>query len=209
MESGATCAGDDEMIASRSFQRFYAIFGWRPLALLGIVILIFALVMDSLYSEYDELEQQIAGQEKKLRNMKAKIGQQKQLETALKEKQEKLLELSAKGFVAPTPEAAGGMLVGEMQNQVNGVRGKDFAGTPQAPDLSNGLALIRADVQFGALTQQFVALLDGLANSARVMRINSLEVSVPDTSMPNGLTVKAVVQGYAPAPQTPPKPAGK
>jgi len=188
------------MMITRAYQRFFAIFGWQPLGVLLAILLVFTLVMDNLYGEYTELDQEIAGLEKKHRLMKAKIGQQKQLEAALKEKQEKLADIQSRGFFSPKPEGAVDLLIAEMQNQVNSVHGKAYLGTPQEPLVSNGFAVIRAEVQFNVLTQQLVALLDNLPNSPRAIRANSLEITVPDPAQPAELIVKAVVQGVAPIP---------
>ncbi len=197
------------MTISRAYQRFYAIFGWQPLGVLLGILLVFVLVMDGLYSDYSELDDQLAGLEKKQRTMKAKIGQQKQLETALKDKQEKLAELNQRGFLAPNPDGAANLLNGELQNQVNGIRGKGYLGTPQAVDMSNGLAVIRVDAQFTALTQQLVGLLENLPYSPRAIRVNTLEIVTPDPAQPTELIVKAGVQGFAPLPQAADKQARK
>lgn len=188
------------MTLSRAYQRFYAIFGWQPVGVLLAILLVFALVMDNLYGEYAELDQEIGGFEKKLRTMKTKIGQQKQLEASLKEKQEKLGGMQVRGFTVPNPEGAANLLIAEMQGQVNGVRGSGFLGTPQAPVMSNGLAVIQAEVQFTALTQQLVALLDNLPNLPRSIRVNALEIAVTNPAQPSEVAVKIVVQGFSPPP---------
>lgn len=198
MEGGVARGAPDKMMISRAYQRFYAIFGWQPLGVLLAILLVFALVMDNLYGEYAELDQEITGLEKKLRTMKAKIGQQKQLEAALKEKQEKLAEMQGRGFGAPNPDGAANLLIGEMQTQVAAVRGAGYLGTPQPPVIANGLAVVRADVQFTALTQQLVALLDNLPNAPQSIRVNTLEIGVADPAQPSTLTVRAVVQGFSP-----------
>jgi hypothetical protein len=90
----------------RATGRFVALYGWQPLGVLCVGVLLFALAMDQLGVEYDELTERMTALEKKSRDMTRKTGQQKQWEATLKEKRERLAREKC-GFPAATAEQAG------------------------------------------------------------------------------------------------------
>lgn len=189
------------MNIERMTSRLLAIYGWQPLGVLCAVLLLFVLSADYFYAEYASATEDIAALEKKSREMKRKVGQQKQLEAALKEKQALLAQQREKGFAAPTPESAGPMLVSEIQSLATASQAKFESGNALPPHVEDGLALLQAEVRLAAQTRQLVALLEKAANSPKTVRIMTLKVSVQDPAQPSMLAVQMIARGFYAEPQ--------
>lgn len=189
------------MNVKRMAGRFLAIYGWQPLGVLCVVLLLFVLAADYFYTEYENVSENIAALEKKSREMKRKTGQQKQLEATLKEKQEQLAQQRGKGFSATTPELAGALLLAEIQNLAAAPQITLEAGNALPPRLEEEFALLQAEGGFSARTRQLVALLEGMAHSPKILRVDTLKVVVQDPEQPNMLSVKLAVRGFYATPQ--------
>ncbi|MHB9117871.1 MAG: hypothetical protein ACYC2R_06325 [Burkholderiales bacterium] len=183
-------------LMERAGQRFLAIFGWQPLGIVLAVFLVFALVADHFMTDYWTLSDQAAALEKKARDMKRKAGMQKMLEASLKEKQSLLDKQQARGFSAATSDLAGPLFLTEAQNLVQAARAQPKGGTvlPSRPE--NGLVVLQVEDSFEALTQQFVGVLEGIANSAKGMKILNLKVSVQTPETPALLTGAMTLQSF-------------
>lgn len=183
-------------LMERAGQRFLAIFGWQPLGIVLAVFLVFALVADHFMTDYWTLSDQAAALEKKARDMKRKAGMQKMLEASLKEKQSLLDKQQARGFSAATSDLAGPLFLTEAQNRVQAARAQAKGGTvlPSRPE--NGLVVLQVEDSFEALTQQFVGVLEGIANSAKGMKILNLKVSVQTPETPALLTGAMTLQSF-------------
>ena len=196
------------MKIERAAQRFVAIYGWQPVGILCVALLLSALAADHFVSEYGILSDKTTSLEKKSSDMKRKIGQQKQLETLLKEKQEMLAIQQEKGYFGITPEMAGPLLLGDLQNLTMATRAKAPFGNVLPPSAEQGFTFLQAEVGFDALTQQLVAFLENVANSPKAMKINMLDVVVQDAEQPAMLTVKLAAQSFYVAPRKGEKTAG-
>lgn len=184
------------MNIARTARRFLAIYGWQPVGVMLAVFLLFALVADGYFAEYRELSEQAAGLEKKVADMKAKVGQQKKLEESLKEKQAELAGQRQKGFAAATPDQAGAMLLDEIRRQATASRATVTTGSVLPPAAENGFTVLRAEGEFTASTQQLVGFLENAANAPKGMRIDTLKVNVQNPEQPALLTVKLAVRGF-------------
>lgn len=189
------------MNVERAAGRFLAIYGWQPLGVLCVVLLLFALVADHFYAEYESASENIAALEKKNREMKRKTGQQKQLEATLKEKRESLAQWREKGFPAATPESAGASLLGEIQNLAAAAQIKAVAGSALPPQFEGSFVQLRAEGEFAAQTRHLVTLLEGMANSPKMLRVDTLKVAVQDPAQPSMLSVRLAVRGFYAPPQ--------
>lgn len=191
----------------RAASRFVAIYGWRPVGILCAILLLCILAADHFVSEYGALSDNVASLEKKNRDMKRKIGQQKQLETALKEKQEVLDVQQAKGYFGITPELAGPLLLSDLQSLATASRAQAPAGSVLAPNSEQGFTFLQAEAGFSTSTQQLVALLESAANSPKAIKITLLDIAVQDTEQP-ALAVKLAAQSFHVAPRKGEKNAG-
>lgn len=185
----------------RATGRFVALYGWQPLGVLCAGVLLFALAMDQLAVEYDELTERMIALEKKSRDMTRKTGQQKQWEATLKEKRERLAREKVRGFPAATAEQAGAQLLGEMQVLAAAAQAKPVSGSVMPSRRSGAFAAIRAEGEIEAPTQSLVNLLESLARAPRVMKISRLDVRVPDVERPATLSIKLVVESFHAAPE--------
>jgi len=198
-----------DLIVQRAAKRLLAIYGWQPAGVLCAVILLFAVVADHFIAEYRELSEQSAVLDKKSRDMKLKIGQQQKLEAVLKEKRDLLAQQSAKGFFAATAELAGPALLGELQNLATAAGAKVLGGTPLPPRNADGIAVIQAEGELEAQTRQLVALLEGMANGPKGIKVTALKVNVQDPAQPATLKVKLTAQGFYVEPMKGEKPGGR
>lgn len=196
------------MNLERAAQRFVAIYGWQPVGILCVIVLLGALAADHFISEYGTLSDKQVSLDKKSGDMKRKIGQQKQLETVLKEKQETLATQQEKGYFGITPELAGPLLLSELQNLATTARVKAASGNVLPPSSEQGFTLLQAEAGFSALPQQLVAFLENAANLPKAMKINMLDIVVQDAEQPASLTVKLAAQSFYVAPRKGEKPAG-
>jgi hypothetical protein len=196
------------MKIERAAQRFVAIFGWQPVGILCVVLLVSVMAVDHFVAEYGTLSDKSASLEKKSGDMKRKIGQQKQLETVLKEKQELLAARQEKGYFGITPELAGPLLLTDLQNLATATHVKAPFGNVLPPSAEQGSTLLKAEVEFSALTQQLVAFLENAANSPKLMRIDMLDINVQDAELPAMLVVKLAAQSFYVAPRKVEKSAG-
>ncbi len=180
----------------RAGQRFLAIFGWQPIGVMLAVLLVFALVTDHFMADYSSLSDQAAALAKKTRDMKHKLGLQKILETSLKEKQSLLARQRERGFSAISADLAGPLLLTEALNLVQATRAQGQGGIvlPSRPE--NGLVVLQIEANFEALTQQFVGVLESMANSAKGMKILNLKVSVQNPEAPSLLTAALTLQSF-------------
>lgn len=184
------------MNIERMADRLLAIYGWQPLGVICVVLLLFVLSADYFYAEYESATEDVAALEKKSREMKRKVGQQKQLEAALKEKQALLATQREKGFAAATPEMAGSLLSSEIQNMATASQAKFESGNALPPRIEEGLALLQAEGRCTAQTRQLVAFLESMANSSKTVRVEMLKVSVQDPAQPAMLSVQLMVRGF-------------
>lgn len=198
-----------DLIVQRAAKRLLAIYGWQPAGVLCAVILLFAVVADHFIAEYRDLSEQSAVLDKKSRDMKLKIGQQQKLEAVLKEKRELLAQQSAKGISAATTELAGPAFLSELQNQATAAGAKVVGGTSLPPRNADGLAVIQAEGELEAQTRQLVAMLEGMANGPKGIKVTALKVSVQDPSQPATLKVKLTAQGFYVEPIKSEKPGGR
>lgn len=189
------------MNIERMASRLLAIYGWQPLGVVCVVLLLFALSADYFYAGYESASEDIAALEKKSREMKRKVGQQKQMEVVLKEKQSLLEKQREKGFVASTPELAGPLLLGEIQNLATASQIKFESGNAMQPRIADGFALLQVEGRFAAQTRQLVAFLESAANSSKIVHIEVLKVAVQDAAQPAMLSVQLMAQGFYAAPQ--------
>ena len=184
------------MNIERTAKRFLAIYGWQPVGVMLAVFLLFALVVDHYFAEYRELSEQSASLDKKVRDMKAKVGQQKKLEAVLKDKQAELAKQREKCFAAATPDQAGTMLLDEVRRLATVSRAAVTAGNVLPPGAEDGFAILRAESELNASTQQLVGFLESAANSPKGMRIDTLKVNVQNPEQPALLAVKLAVQSF-------------
>ena len=198
-----------DLIVQRAAKRLLAIYGWQPAGVLCAVFLLFAVVADHFIAEYRELSEQSTLLDKKSRDMKLKIGQQQKLEAVLKEKRELLAQQSVKGISAATADLAGPAFLSELQNQATAARAKVVGGTSLPPRNADGLAVIQAEGELEAQTRQLVAMLEGMANGSKGIKVTALKVSVQDPSQPATLKVKLTAQGFYVEPIKSEKPGGR
>jgi hypothetical protein len=185
----------------RATGRFIALYGWQPLGILCAGVLLFALAMDQLRVEQDELTEHMTALEKKSRDMTRKTGQQKQWEATLKEKRERLAREKVRGFSAATAEQASAQLLGELQALAAAAQAKPLGGSAMPPRRSGAFAAIRAEGEIEAPTRSLVHLLESLVHAPRVMKITRLDVRVPDVEQPATLMVKLAVESFHAAPE--------
>lgn len=189
------------MKIERAAQRFVAIYGWQPVGILCVVLLLSIMAADHFVAEYGTLSDESAALEKKSSDMKRKIGQQKQLETVLKEKQELLATQQQKGYFGITPELAGPLLLSDLQNLATSTHVKAPLGNIAPPSAEQGFTFLKTEVEFSALTQQLVAFLENAANSPKLMKIDMLDINVQDAEQPAMLAVKLAAQSFYVAPR--------
>lgn len=195
------------MSIERASHRFVAIYGWQPLGILCVILLLSALAADHFVSEYETLSGDGVLLQKKNSDVKRKIGQQKQLETALKEKQETLAFQQEKGYLGGTPESAAPQLLDDLQNLVIASHAKAPLGNVLPPRTEQELTFLQAEVGFDARTQHLVTFLENVANSPKAMKIDMLDINVQDVEQPSMIVVKLAAQSFYVAPRKGGKPA--
>lgn len=195
------------MNIERASHRFVTIFGWQPVGILCVILLLSALAADHFVTEYGVLTNNGAAQQKKNNDVKRKIGQIKQLETALKEKQEILAFQHEKGYFGMTPELAAPQLLEELQNLANASKARDPMGNVLPPRVEKELTFLQAEVGFDARTQHLVTFLENVANSPKAIKIEMIDVNVENIEQPSKIAVKLAAQSFYVAPRKGGKPA--
>lgn len=195
------------MNIERPTHRFITIFGWQPVGILCAILLLSALAAEHFVSEYKTLSDNGAVQQKKVNDIKRKIGQLKQLETALKEKQGILAFQQEKGYPGTTPEQAAPHLLEELQNLAVASKAKEPLGNVLPPRVEQELTFLQAEVGFDARTQHLVTFLENVANSPKAIKIEMLDVNVENIEQPSKIAVKLAAQSFYVAPRKAGKPA--
>ncbi|MFA7242483.1 MAG: hypothetical protein WC091_20430 [Sulfuricellaceae bacterium] len=197
------------MNIERASHRFIAIYGWQPVGILCAILLLSAVAADHFVSEYETLSADGVVLQKKNSDVKRKIGQQKQLEAVLKEKQEILAFQQEKGYAGLTPELAAPQLLDELHNLVLASHAQAPLGNALSPRVEQELTYLQAEVGFDARTQHLVSFLENVANSPKAMKIDMLDINVQDVEQPSMIVVKLAAQSFYVPPRKGGKPAGK
>ena len=183
------------MNIGRTLGRLAIVYGWQPLGVIFGVFLAFAVVLDQFAGEYRQLGDDSAQLDRQVRQMKAKVQNQKKFEAALQEKTDALLAMRDKTVKAPTLESAAQALKAEGDRLVMAAQGKPAGGTALPPQVDNGVAILGASLLFSGSTEHLVRFLEGAASAPERIKFLALKAAVKDQAAPSALEIDAVIQG--------------
>jgi hypothetical protein len=186
----------------RTLRRFLAIYGWRPIGVLFAILLAFAVVLDTLSADYQELAEQRDDLDRKVQTMRAKADSQPKLEALLRQRQQQFGALGSKYFAAESADMAAPPLRAQVETIVAASQGHLEGGAAVPPQTGKaGVTYIQTQVDFGAFTQHLVHFLEAIDKSDRALRVTELTAVVTNPEQPAELKVSAVVQGVAIVPE--------
>lgn len=187
----------------REWRRIYSLYGFRPFGLLLAVFLVLVLSIDQFASDFSEQDEARQKLEREVRLMRQKIGQQKQIETALQANQARLDSNAGRLFSGTTPQQAAVDMASSIDGWLGGNNIKSNGSSPQSPQVRGEVTYLPLDASMNLLPQQLVRLLQELQGASFALRLNELELRVSDPEAPTELQAQARLEGIYLPPRGP------
>lgn len=189
----------------RDWRRIYSLHGFRPFGLLLALLLTFVVIVDQLAEDYLAQDEKREKLDREVRAMRLKVGQQKQIETALQTNQARLDSSASRAFAGATPQQAGADMAGSIDKWLGDSGIKSNGSSPQAPVVRSDATILPLVSSMNLLPQQLVRLLQQLQGAPFALRLSELELNVSDPEAPSELQARARFEGVYLPPRGPVK----
>lgn len=181
----------------RDGQRYYTLLGFKAVGVVFAALLGMALWFDGVSTRISTLSDSRSKLTTEVRKMKALVALRKKIEATLITTREQQASGIARGINAPGRAEAGAILQSELQAGLSMLKitGAEISIGDKPKSQPNG-ATVLVNASFLAVPEQIVNVLQNLASSNRLYRVNDFELNVdPDpaaTKLKVSLQVEAM-----------------
>lgn len=179
----------------RTYEQYYRVLGWQPFGLLLVIVLAFALVLDSMSLDYAAVAEERDALAHDAQAMAAKLAIKQKVDDKMREAKAKLTVLSEGSYAGVEIGFAEQTLLGYVQGlPVPPTAGRiDSATLGPRAELAP-LSLIGARLAFSGTTAGLVQMLDSARQGIPYLRTAALEIKVDQADRPSKLTAEALLQ---------------
>ncbi len=189
----------------RDWRRLYSVHGFRPFGMLLALLLTFVVIVDQLGEDYSAQDDKRQKLDREVRAMRLKVGQQKQIETALQTNQARLDSSAGRAFSGATPEQATVDMAGSVDRWLADSGIKSNGSSPQPVVVRSDATVLPLSSSMTMLPQHLVRLLEQLHSAPFALRLAELELNVSDPEAPTELQARARFEGIYLPPRNPVK----
>lgn len=183
----------------RWWRRVLQAYGWKPFAVMALIGLVFANVLDRQANQYDQISRKSDKQTRELQRMKRKVQEQAALESRLEKHQQMLNEVLGKVYVLPTADLAAQQLKTDVEALVPPTKTRITGGSVLPATVGARVSLIQAETQFSGFTQYIFQFLEQTGSLPKKVWISELQLAGNDPNQPSELMGKAVFEAlYVP-----------